>query len=140
MSKLYPKATFLVITSIFLAGCQAASPITTTKTFLEALQQQQYDAAVKLLVTSPGAGTKVVSLSEAEAKTWTENTKEKVGNINKFNVQNAIPLREAELAKLGVSEGYEVFYFLESTKGGSQNLNGYLVKLDGSWKLLAPSW
>lgn len=94
--------------------------------FLTALQKEDYLKAVNL-VANP----------ETE---WPKNTQEKLGKVYKFNVQNAIPLNENALKEINTQEGYEVFYYLESEKKGSQNLKVYVIKQDGNWKILPPLW
>lgn len=120
----------------FLAGCQVASPITTTQDFLTQLQNGYWEQAAALIVVSEG--THIRPLTDQEQQTWVATTKETLGAVTGFTVQNAIPLQEPQLSELGSREGYEVFFELAAAKAGSQHLKAILVKIDESWKLLDP--
>jgi hypothetical protein len=136
MKRLFTQMLLLLTGAFFLAGCQVASPITTTQDFLTQLQNDHWEQAAPLVVVSEGAHIR--SLTDQEQQTWAAATKEALGAVTGFTVQNAIPLQEPQLGELGSGEGYEVFFELATTKAGSQHLKAVLVKVDDSWKLLDP--
>jgi len=130
------------LSTSLLVACQVASPITTTKDFLLALKQDQYAKATELVVTKTVVPNqpRLIPLTDIEKSAWAEKTKKKLGQVQQFTVQNALPLPEASLKEYGAAEGYEVFYFLESDLNGSKNLKGLVFKINGTWKLLLPDF
>lgn len=126
-----------VLFSFFLlAGCQVASPINTTKDFLSAIQQNNWEKASGFLVANEGQSVQLLTGPQKQA--WIKTNQEKLGKVTGFTVQNTVPLKEDQLAQLGSQEGYQVFFELQSQHQGSQHLDAVIVKHDNSWKLIAP--
>ena len=136
MNRLFVQLLLLLVGWAFLVGCQVASPITTTQDFLSQLQNDDWEQAATSIVTREGSPIR--PLTSQEQQNWVTTTKETLGVVTSFTVQNAIPLQESQLSELGSGEGYEVFFELVTAKTGSKHLNALLVKVNTSWKLLDP--
>jgi len=129
-----------LISSLLLASCTVDSPVNTTKQFLSLWQKEQYDQAASFIIKAiPQENNrfKIESLSGEEKTEFIKNLKKQKGRLGKFEVQNAVPLNKAVLEKLQTGEGYEVFFYTETEKKGSENKKYYLLKVDNNWRILS---
>ena len=130
-------ASFLILLlGLLLTACQTESPITAAKSFLKALDQKNYNQAVDLLVIN--RDNSLQPLTPEEKQAWVERTQIQLGEVSQFNIQDFIPLSESQLQTLNVAEGYEIFFFIKSKRAGKQNFKTYILKTNGSWKLIPP--
>ena len=130
--------TFLLC--LLLGACQIASPTKTTEIFLEALSQNQYDQALEMVIIQDKTTNQLRFLVEEEKQNWINNTQSQLGYIKQYSLQNTITLKEDVLDQFGVKQGYEVYYSLNSERGGSQNQKIYLFRINGDWKILVPNF
>ena len=128
-----------VIFAFLLASCTVNSPISVTKQFLSFWQKEQYNQVASLIVKATAQENnkfKIESLSDEEKTEFIKTLKEEKGGLGKFEVQNAVPLNKEVLDKLQTNEGYEVFFYTETEKKGSENKKYYLLKVDDKWRIL----
>jgi len=129
----------ITISSLLFAGCTINSPINTTKQFLSYWQKEQYNEAFNLFVKTTSQEEnkfKIENFSPSEKAQLIEKTKKNRGKLLKFNVQNAIPLKDNLLQQLNITEGYKVFFYTETEKEGAKNNEYFVLKVDNNWRLL----
>jgi hypothetical protein len=114
---------FLIILSVILFGaCTVASPLTTTKNWLEAMKSNNYDEAL--------------SYMELENKdSFLAEFKENYGKVAEYEIQNAIPLSSGEIEKLGVTEANTVYYKVKFENYKEENKKIVVIKKEGEWKV-----
>lgn len=136
--KLFTLFLALLFPAVFLSACQANSPITTAKNFLDSLKKGNYQQAADfLLVEEIGENSSHLRVLNQEEKiAWEERIKKNLGNISVTEVQNSVPINDAELKKFNIAEGYEIFFHIDSQNQGPQNLKGNIFKINNSWKIL----
>jgi len=125
---------------LLLSACQITSPTKTAETFLEALSQNQYDQALKVVIIQDKTTNQLRFLAEEEKQSWVNKTQAKLGQIKQYSLQSTIALKEDVLDQFGVKQGYEVYYSLNSEGGGYQNQKVYLFRINGDWKILSPNF
>jgi len=117
------KKIILVLLSVILfSACTVASPLTTTKNWLEAMKNDNYEEAANFVEGENSDG-------------FLNEYKETNGKIVEYEVQNAIPLGSEEIEKLGVTEANTVYFKVRFENSEVENKKEILVKKDGEWKV-----
>lgn len=93
------------LSSLFLTACAVDSPISITQSTFKLIQDKSFVLACQSMV-SPSSQ----ALDESQLKACTEYYQHDYANMTSFSVENALPLPEEKLKRMGVDQGFEVYY------------------------------
>lgn len=117
------KILLFLLSVIFFSACTVASPLTTTKNWLEAMKSDNYEEALKLMEVQ-------------KQEEFLNEFKNKNGKVVEYEIQNAIPLNSGEIEKLGVTEANTVYFKVRFENAEIENRNAVLIKRNGEWKVV----